>query len=445
MWSSEREVDVMQLKRGMFVVRLDRPWEGTCFPVQGFLIKSDEDISNLCLYCERVYIDAYKSHAPDSPILQQQIVKPKTEKTKKKNKADEISSRAVRQLLSRLAIEHYRTTSTFKREVQRAVPILKQLEAELNHLLTPKGYVNKSVYQHVHNSASDLAESVIRNPDAMVWLCRVKHNNSQVYQHVLRLAILGCLVGRQMGLNRFILVDLTVALLMTGIGKSLIKPSVLHRYRCDDVPIEYRQHLKLTLDRIADSKLPGTNLMDTIANYCERIDGSGYPAGKKGKTIPLLARIAGLIEYFELQTNPFDTSVARSPSEAISQLNFIKGTLFDDALVEKFVTAIGIYPTGTLVELNDDRIGIVCSQTYEKRLRASIIPLTNRRGDRVESFQILDLNLPNQWQLSDTKLRIRRGVPINCLGDNLVEAAHEWLFRQNIGTWGKVRSALAGL
>ena len=88
--------------------------------------------------------------------------------------------------------------------------------------------------------------------------------------------------------------------------------------------------------------------------------------------------------------------------------------------MEKFVQTIGIYPTGTLVELNDRRIGIVCSQSYERRLRASIIPLTTRQGEAVEKFKIVDLFLPNQWQLNNSKIRISKGLPISTLPPMLI-------------------------
>lgn len=428
----------MQLRRGMFVARLDRPWEGTRFPIQGFLIKSDDDIETVCHYCKHVFIDVYKSSSSNAEFPAVNATS-QADNTKKK---ENLSARSTRQLLTRLAIEKYRTTNSFKREVKKAWPILRNLEREIKQLIQPGGYLNKAVYEKIHNSTSDLVESVIRNPDAMVWLCRVQRNNITVYQHVLRLAILGCLVGRQMGLNRFLLVDLTMALLMTGIGKSLLTGNILKRYRFDQVLPSYQRHLNLTLECLENSSMPGVNLIDIIANYCERIDGSGYPMAKQGKSIPLLARIAGLIEYFEIQVNPFERQYAKSPSDAISQLNEVKGKLFDEALVEKFIAAVGIYPTGTLVELNDERIAIVCAQTYEKRLRASIVTLTNRRGDVLEDLHILDLNMPNQWQLNNARLRIRRGLPINSLPDAVIESVHDWLFNKNIGTWGKLKNRL---
>ena len=53
----DRKVNVAYLKTGMYVSNLDRPWIDTPFLLEGFLIKSEEDLSALNQYCTYVYID----------------------------------------------------------------------------------------------------------------------------------------------------------------------------------------------------------------------------------------------------------------------------------------------------------------------------------------------------------------------------------------------------
>lgn len=43
----EFRISVQGLERGMFVARLDRPWIGTGFPLEGLAVGSDEDILRL--------------------------------------------------------------------------------------------------------------------------------------------------------------------------------------------------------------------------------------------------------------------------------------------------------------------------------------------------------------------------------------------------------------
>ena len=58
----ERTIGVESIREGMFVCRLDRSWEGTPFPLQGFLVNTQEEIQNLRKLCEEVTIDIAQTH-----------------------------------------------------------------------------------------------------------------------------------------------------------------------------------------------------------------------------------------------------------------------------------------------------------------------------------------------------------------------------------------------
>lgn len=55
------QIGVERLKFGMFVAELDRPWEGTPFLLQGFVLSNDEQIGALRRLCSFVYIDRTRS------------------------------------------------------------------------------------------------------------------------------------------------------------------------------------------------------------------------------------------------------------------------------------------------------------------------------------------------------------------------------------------------
>ena len=55
------KVDCNDLKQGMFVQELDRPWLETSFMFQGFCIKTEEEIESLKKYCEYVFINKARS------------------------------------------------------------------------------------------------------------------------------------------------------------------------------------------------------------------------------------------------------------------------------------------------------------------------------------------------------------------------------------------------
>jgi diguanylate cyclase (GGDEF)-like protein/putative nucleotidyltransferase with HDIG domain len=76
---------------------------------------------------------------------------------------------------------------------------------------------------------------------------------------------------------------------------------------------------------------------DLVLCHHERWDGLGYPAGLRGATIPIGARILAIADcYTTLQTDrPY--RAARSGAEAVQLLRELSGTAFDPALVDVFV------------------------------------------------------------------------------------------------------------
>jgi HD-GYP domain-containing protein (c-di-GMP phosphodiesterase class II) len=78
---------------------------------------------------------------------------------------------------------------------------------------------------------------------------------------------------------------------------------------------------------------------EAVLYHHELYDGSGFPNGLRGDTIPLAARILSIANAFTVMTNPYDCSRSISPSQAINELKKHAGKRFDPELVAVFVTA----------------------------------------------------------------------------------------------------------
>ena len=57
----KESMPVQQVEKGMFVLELDRPWLGTPFLLQGFLVEDEDQIADLRKYCSMVTIDRLRS------------------------------------------------------------------------------------------------------------------------------------------------------------------------------------------------------------------------------------------------------------------------------------------------------------------------------------------------------------------------------------------------
>lgn len=423
----EKEIHVRQLKPGMYVSRLEIPWEMTRFPLQGLLIRSDDDIETLAQYCTFVTVDVARSHKParlDSP----QVPGKKPAPIHPKSNATPLRPKAEWQ--SKHCVEKYRVNTPIRKEVATSHSLLSTMERQIYLICEHTLRCRRANIEQLIDSSTQVVESIIRNPDAMAWLCRVKASRKPIYMHTIRLAVWGTIVGRQLGLNRFALTHLCTALMMTGIGKSSISDKALSGYSPTKPSLDYRHHLQETLYQIEQLRFADDDIAETIACYCERIDGSGYPNRTTGSEIPFLAQVCGLVETYELLVNPYHCTRAISPPNAVVYLNKRKNIQFDGRLVEEFIKAIGIYPTGTVVELSNGELGVVVSQNYKRRLRACVIPVLSAQGDILKNYQVLDLSYANDSESAQQPVSIRRGVPSTVIPRGLLEQTHTWLFDQ---------------
>ena len=205
-----------------------------------------------------------------------------------------------------------------------------------------------------------LIESIIRNPAAWVWLARLKSKSSYAHRHCISCAILCAVMGRQLGFDIESMHMLSLAGLFMDSGKMLLPESLLRKTESlsAEEQHETHRHTELGLQAVASAALP-KEVLQVIRHHHERFDGSGYPDQLRGTEIPLLARIAGIVDCYDAMTSPRYYATPIVHSEAIMKLAGWRKTLFQKELVDTFIQAIGLYPPGSLVELTSGEVAVV--------------------------------------------------------------------------------------
>ena len=132
-----------------------------------------------------------------------------------------------------------------------------------------------------------------------------------------------------------------------------------------------------------------------MSHHLERFDGSGFPRGVSGRHIPFLAQVIGLADYYEnLVSHDFRDHPLAS-ADAVRELFLQRDRQFDAFLVEEFIQAIGLYPTGSVLTLNDQRLAIVIGQNAQ-RLKPTVLVLEDdRKPWQVFRKRVIDLSQPN--------------------------------------------------
>ena len=343
----------------MYIAELDRPWTDTPFVFQGFVLSNAQQLEALKKYCESVIVDVERSttiepHAPRVAYPERASVE------------QEIGS----------AKSAYTSGRALMRDVLSAVRIGRTLDAD-----------------RVRSAVGAMTESVLRNPDALLLFAQLRAKGEYAESHALDVAIYMITFGRFLQLEPGQIEFLGYLGLLQDIGKLRLPQELLEkRGRLSMEEFERAKlHVHYSVEILRTTPgLPG-DLARIAALHHERHDGSGYPKGLRGNEIGMIGSIAAIVDTFDALTVKRPYADAVSPSAAISMLYKWRGVFYDAHLVEQFIRCIGIFPVGSMVELNTGEVGVVIAQNLTRRLLPRVMVIRDAQGNALLPHKMLDL------------------------------------------------------
>jgi HD-GYP domain-containing protein (c-di-GMP phosphodiesterase class II) len=374
----QEKVFTADLKTGMFVSRLDRPWLETPYKLQGFLIKSEKDIDRLIQYCDFVYIDVEKSR-----------VAVHTPKVSEKTLTDE----EQKELLIDAKPRQYQVQTELKEELGSAYVQHEKLTNAVKDIVEQQARGNKIEMSSIKKSILPMVDSVIRNPDAFIWLSRIRSRDDYTYSHSISSSIWAAAFGRNLGLPVKDIQAVSIGGLLFDVGKVKLPVKLINNPNKYN-PVEFnliKKHVDYSLEIVKSIKGVSDDIVNMIATHHERHDGSGYPNALKGHEIPLFGKMAGIVDLYDAITSDRPHAEAISPHDAVKQLYELRGIDFQPEVVEQFIQVVGIYPVGTLVELSDGRVGVVVSHNKVSRLRPRIMLILKKDKEFYPKFRLINL------------------------------------------------------
>lgn len=385
------QIRAQDIVLGMYVSGLDRPWSQTPFPLQGLHIKTPKDIEKIRFYSTYVYIDVTKGRSPSAGT---KIYSTQTD-TGEPETLEKISSIALeprRADISKFTsipprpIEIregvYSKTVPLRLEAAQAEKIVRELKGNLTLVSKQLSKARPVNFDALKGSVDAMVASVLRCPDAFNWLLRLRQKDQHSYDHSLRTSMLAAQFGRFAGMSKSDISVMCMGSLLKDVGKVKIPRYIVQKeHRNAEEEGLYRQFVQLGADILRTLGNVDPKVISVVRYHCERLDGSGFPQGVTGNKIPVLARIVGIASVYDAISNPRTSRHPVAPSKAVSLLYNMRGQGFQEDLVVKFIQSIGLYPTGTLVELTSGDLGVVIEQDTSSRLAPTVAVLDRGRAD----------------------------------------------------------------
>ncbi len=403
---NSKKIDVKSLTRGMYISRLDRPWLETSYPIEGFYIQNMEDIQNLSALCRFVYIDIdlSKLHLDISQLdndlasnlsrLSIQSIEEIQLTTPAGTSAEKLQSHIQKRKSLRRDNFLYVEKIPFEKEFKTANKLYETLTQTADEVLTQVASGQYFDTEQVNQTAATMVDSMIRNPDAFLWLSRLKAKDTHTHNRSIRAAIWAIAFGRHLSLTKNELTDLSVAVLLANIGKARLPRELLEKSEHLEGAERsvYQKHVSISVNLLKKIGMFSTGTIATIASHCERYDGTGYPRKLSGDKIIFPAQIAGLVYYYEKITNQRNNNDSLDATRAMEHLYSLRDSKFQADLVEEFIQSIGIYPAGSLIELNSREIAVIVEQNAQYRLLPRVMILRDCDKNPVDTLKILDLS-----------------------------------------------------
>lgn len=386
------KVDVNELVVGMFVSGLDRPWSQTPFPLQGFYVRDMEEVTELKAHCRHVYIDVVKGKGPIETSLKSL--------TPRRDMIKQPLSRADRNDRTKPTVSPLRirrnvygpVSQPLNTEITNAKQLHSRVYYAVTEVVAQMGDGDTVPIAETKRCASEMVDSVLRNPDAFTWLTRVKEADEYTYGHAVRSAVWGIVFGRHIGLSINDLNTLAMGVLLKDVGKTRVNKALLSKAELTPEELkEYEQFIDHGVEILRNTPNVEPRMISVVKTHCERINGSGFPLHLRGDKIPLLGKIAGIVTFYDSVINARGQKQPLAPSQAVAKLYAMREVEFQEELVVEFIRAIGLYPTGTLVELSTGEIAVVVEQNFGRRLKPKVIVVMDSMREHLNEPQLLDL------------------------------------------------------
>jgi putative nucleotidyltransferase with HDIG domain len=242
----------------------------------------------------------------------------------------------------------------------------------------------------------EIADSVARNPSALISVARLKTADDYTYMHSVAVCGLMIALANELGMDETSAREAGLAGLLHDVGKMAVpneilnKPGKLTNQEFDIVRGHPERGHRILVEGGGASEVA----LDVCLHHHEKVDGSGYPDRLDGSRISQFAKMGAVCDVYDAITSNRPYKSGWNPAEALSKMTEWSKGHFEETVFLAFVKCVGIYPVGSFVRLGSGRLGVVAEQSEKSLLKPVVrVFFSTRSGMRIP-HELVDLGRP---------------------------------------------------
>ncbi|RQV95858.1 HD domain-containing protein, partial [bacterium] len=241
-----------------------------------------------------------------------------------------------------------------------------------------------------------LLNNIVKNKNLLPILTSMRAYNEDMFDHGVNVSVLTLLQAEILGIEEKYLVDVGMAALLHDVGHlsdegddhadTKMGPEMTR-----DEMIKQRKRdvdgAKILLDSEGIPKLAAVVAFEKNM----RVDMKGLPRKIYGKQLNLVSMMIAISDYYDKMRKRPEFYEEGGPEKAYEEMNAMSGTYFQPDLLKNFFSVVGIYPAGTLVELDTREIALVIQGNVMDIKRPQVEILYNADGKKYDTPVIANL------------------------------------------------------
>lgn len=231
----------------------------------------------------------------------------------------------------------------------------------------------------------------------LLGLTSIKNFDMYTFVHSVNVCILSMLIGDKLRLNKSDIARVGVSALFHDIGKTYIPSTVLN----STGPLNQREwelmkyHTFFGVKELSrmNSLREAIDPMFVALQHHVHFNNNGYPQRPGGWDLRLFTRIVTVADYYDAMTA--HRTYQKKPVTQDKALRFIlqkSGEIFDPFICKVFIQAMGLYPIGSIVELDTGEIAVVVKQNPDPHfLHRPAVEIVDAAADPSADRRVVDL------------------------------------------------------